>query len=765
MLFNTRSNRRSLVFSAALCLFSFALPLFAQQPPARPVPEQTDDVVRINTELVQTDVMVFDKQGRFVEGLQPEQFELQVNGNTQAIPFFERVTAGSRNEASQLAGTRRGATNVASTTNPAAGGEAPERGRIIFFFLDDLHMSGASLIRAREALQRFVDNQMNPNDQVAIVSTSGQIGFLQQLSDNPVVLRAAIKRLNYKQNPEAYTGKTQISEYMASQVLDNGNRELYAYLLESIKIEQQMGPGNRHGDHRLAASYSAAPYLRNRLRQVNNNGRMVTADTLSALRSLMLSSNDLPGRKLVFFLSDGFIINERKAGALEMLHSVTEAAARAGAVVYTMDLRGTVFGLGSGVDASTNDYWDPSARRAGVAFGEVAATREPLQIIADETGGRAIFDSNSIDEALQQGVRETSNYYLLAWRPDSALLRQQSAHLKVSIKGRPELRVRLRANSFSVPATAAKQPDTATSSVKSNDAAKAPNVKAKAEIPATDAENKAAPAQSSDAALLSALGALYPQRGLPTSIAVGYLNTGNQGTLLKISMQTERSAFGFDPLGSANQKALVDVAGAALDDRGQFGSFKQLLTVTPDTTPNASAQLVIWQQQLHLKPGLYQVRVALRDRATGHVGSAIQWIEIPDLTKNNFALSSIFLGERKSEPTPNAKAETGPQAILVDVDHHFARSSALRFQTYIYNAANGTSAPDVRVQAQVFRDRQAVMTTSPAEVPLVGDRARLSYWAEIALDKLAPGRYVLQVTATDRAGNRTATQRVNFFVE
>ena len=97
---------------------------------------------------------------------------------------------------------------------------------------------------------------------------------------------------------------------------------------------------------------------------------MTTADTLGALRSLMLSSGSLPGRKLVFFLSDGFIVNERKAGALQMLHDVTEAAARAGVVVYTMDLRGTLFGLGAGVDASTNDYIDLSGRRAGVAFGE-----------------------------------------------------------------------------------------------------------------------------------------------------------------------------------------------------------------------------------------------------------------------------------------------------------------------------------------------------------------------------------------------------------
>ncbi|HEX7998356.1 MAG TPA: VWA domain-containing protein [Pyrinomonadaceae bacterium] len=748
---------------AVVALLLTAFSANAQQRQQQSTPQQTDDVLRIKTELVQTDVMVFDQKGRFVEGLRPEQFELEVNGQKREISFFERVTAGSSMEAAQLSAARRRSGDYIVNLNPDANDEATERGRLIFFFLDDLHLSGASLIRARAALQRFVDNSMNPNDQVAIVSTSGQVGLLQQLTDNQIVLHAAIKRLGYKQNPEAYTGKTQISEYMASQVLEHGNRELYAYLLESIKLEQQMGPGNRHGDHQLAASYSAAPYLRNRLRQTTAQGRMATADTLSALRGLMLSSAALPGRKLVFFLSDGFILNERKAGALEMLHSVTEAAARSGAVVYTVDLRGTFFGMGSGVDASTNDYIDLSARRAGVAFGEISATRESLQLIADETGGRAIFNSSSIDDALLQAIRETSNYYLLAWRPDAAEQHDTKARLKVSLRERPDLRVRLRSNSFSLPVVETKQPG---KEKKADDAAKTEAGSGSKERKTTTTTKEEKPAaQANDTELLAALSALYPQRGLPVALSVGYLNASEQGPVLKLSMQLERAAFGFDSPAGA-QKILLDVAGAALDDRGQFASFKQLLTITPDSSNEAStSQHVVWHQQLRLKPGLYQVRVALRERESGRVGSAMQWIEIPDLSKGNFSLSSLFLGERGGAQLQDAKDDAGPRAIMVDVDHRFQRSSVLRFQTYVYNAARGAGLPDVRIQAQVFRNKRQVMATSLDRVPVTGDTARLPFWSEIALQSLPPGRYVLQVTATDRVANRTATERVNFNVE
>ena len=774
-----RIKSRSLSLAAALCLLLCALTYAQQQQSRRPAQAQDEEVVRITTELVQTDVAVFDKRGRFVEDLKPEQFDLQVDGKTQSVIFFERVTAGSRSEESQLSAAARGraADKSAETNNAVA--EAPERERLIFFFLDDLHLSGASLARAREALQRYVERGINPNDQVAIVSASGQIGFLQQLTDNPTVLRAAIKRLGLRVNAETYNSKARISEYAASQVLDSGNRELYAYLLEATKLEQQLGPGSRHGDHRLAASYSAMPNLRNRLRQVRAQGVLATASTLDSLRSLMLSASSLPGRKLVFFLSDGFILNERNGGALEVLRGVSQEAARAGAVVYTMDLReNTISGIGSSVDASTNDYIDLSARATGVGLGELTSTREPLQLIAEQTGGRAVFNSDSLEEVVGQALRETADYYLLAWRPDAAEMRESGARLKVSVKGHPEWRVRLRAASFHMPAAESKkveQPareakaevkEGAVESKKTSDGSDgAKNVEAKT-TEAKAAEAKATEAKANDGELLLALGSLYPRREMPVALSVGYLDTGEQGTLLNISMQLGRTAFEFESAGD-KRKALVDVAGAAIDDRGQFGSFKQLLTVTPDPADPDNSQSVIWHQRLRLKPGLYQVRVALRDRATGRTGGAMQWVEIPDLTKGDFALSSIFLGERGLETSPAGGEADRPRAVVVDVDHRFARTSVLRFQTYVYNAArsNGADARDVQVQAQVLRGPTPLITTQSFKVPVTADGARLPFWSELSLEQLPPGRYVLQVTATDRTNNRTASERVNFYVE
>jgi hypothetical protein len=106
----------------------------------------------------------------------------------------------------------------------------------------------------------------------------------------------------------------------------------------------------------------------------------------------------------------------------------------------------------------------------------------------------------------------------------------------------------------------------------------------------------------------------------------------------------------------------------------------------------------------------------------------------------------------------------------LSVDHRFDRTSKLRFLTFIYNASrgtNGASSPDVALQVQVLRDDQPVITTPLRKVQNDGaaDLARIAYAAEIPLEGMPAGRYVLQVTAIDRIAKTSASQRVNFEIE
>jgi VWFA-related protein len=715
--------------SLVLVLISLVSPLRAQQPTPSGQQEPAE-IIRVKTELVQAEVMVLDRKGGFVEGLRTDQFQVTVKGEPRPLSVFEEVVTGSLRERAQIA-SARGSNTTDLPDNQIA---ATDRGSIIFFFLDDVHLSPASVARARTALQRFIDHEMNENDQVAIVSTTGQIGFLQQLTDHPAVLRAALARLGPRQNGDNYPGKTQISEYAASQVLDNRDGELYAYLLESVKVEQQMGPGSRHGDHNLSASMSAIPHLQNRLRTVNALARGATASTLDTLDSLITSSAELPGRKLVFFLSDGFVTNPRGAGALEKLERVTRKAAASGVIVYTMDVRGATSNLGSAADASSNAYVEAGGRLMGYASGELRATREPLSLIANQTGGRAFFDTNSIDDAIRQSVRETSKYYLLAWRPQSALELGARSQARISIANRPDLTVRWRSTYV------------------------APEAK-EAPVPAKVVANTAQTAVKKDE-LQTTVEAVYPKKLLPISMSAGYLSSP-AGTLAKISMQIERQFLNLNG-SEVPGKSEVDVIGVVLDDRGDASSFKQLVTVNPK--PPSEEQTVTWHQQLNLKPGIYQVRVAIRERSTGLVGSTRQWIEVPQVA-SNFALSSLFLAERKPVAASDATKRSGPTPITLEVDRRFARSSILRFQTYVYNAANASGQTDVWIQASVRANRKQVMSVAPAKVPGNGNGKELPYWSEIPLESLKPGSYVLSLTATDRITNASTTQQIKFSVQ
>jgi VWFA-related protein len=695
-------------------------PAYAQRPESQ-LP--SDDVVRVRTELVQTDVTVLDHHGRLVDGLGREQFELRVDDKARSISFFEPVTLQTFDDAK---GTTAPATNPRTTrteTNTQPARAPHDRGRVVFFFIDDLHLSSDNLIRTRKAILQFIDSSIGQNDQVAIVSTSGQIGFLQQLTDNRAVLREAAQRLNYRRSLETYAGKVPISEYDAAQVSEHFNRELFAYLVAATASEFQTD------------ALTAANMVINRVHQIGAQSRTTTINTLSALMGLMRSSAQLPGRKIVFFVTDGFIADPRVSNISEMLREVTKAAAQVGAVVYPMDARG-VFS-DTTTDASRNGYPDYTGSVSRNLLGETEATQEPLQILATETGGRAFINSNSFQDNFARALDESSGYYLLAWRPEGTVELSGKARVTVGIKGRPDLKVRVR-RGFLEPPTRSASKDAPTG-------------------------GPAARSTGPDDELRATLGSLYPLRSLPVALSVGYMNSA-KGPVLLASMQIDGAALRADPAAEV-RKTEVDVLGVAIDDRGPLSSFKQRLAIEPDSM-SSDARPVIWNQQLLLVPGLYQVRVAVRERSSGRTGSAMQWIEVPDLSTGRLSMSSLFLGNRKPSEA-GEKFATAPRPVMVDVEHRFARTSVLRFQTYIYNATSDASDPDVSIEARVMRFSTPIVVLPPARLPTdtTTDRSSLPYWAEMSLAKLPPGNYVLEVAATNRKTKAVALQQANFIVE
>jgi VWFA-related protein len=737
MLSCSHSDSRLLVsLFAALCLLAPPTRVRAQDV-AAPVPAQDEgEVVRINSELVQTDVMVFDKGGKFVDGLKAEQFELAVDGKPQAVSFFERIQAGAVDEDAQIAAAR------GLKSGPGGGAALPlDRGRTVIFFADDLHLSAGSSVHIRKTLLRFIDDEIGQNDEAAVISASGQVGFLQQFTDNKAVLRAAAARLNARPFLIRDSERPPMTETHALAI-DRNDSSVVDYFVDALLRENP-----------LMRREMAESMVRSRARIILQQSDNIAASTLATLESTVRSTAAMPGRKILFFISDGFLVDDRDGDLRDRMRRVTDAAARAGVVIYSLDAMGL---RTNQPDASSDAPPDPSGRLASTNLSEGSTMQSPLFTLAADTGGRALVNTNALNRAVSGALKETALYYLLAWKPDSsepAAGRHGAKfqHIEVSVKGRPELRVIVRRGFFNSPPPAEEQPR-ATAKKKKADEAK------------LAAGPQKSPAERD---LSAALQASLPRAGLPTTLSLGYVNEPDRGVVLTASVEVDRAALAFEE--GEKHKAVFDLLGVVLNDRGKAVSgFGQEINVSvgADTPPR---QRVVYSYQFRLGPGLYQVRVAARDARSTRTGSAMQWVEVPDYKQGHLSLSSIFLGERTTDVhTEAVKPEELSTGVLLSVDRRFLRTSRMRFVTYIYNAASVAAAPpDVALQVQIFRDDQPVFTAPLSKVMTEGlpDASRIPYAAELALASFPAGRYVLQVTAIDRAAKTTASQRTSFVVE
>ena len=183
-----------------------------QQQPTPPTPQPTptpardvdDDVVRITTNLVQFDAVVTDREGRLVTDLRPEEFEVLLEGKRQEISNFTFV------------GTAPAAVVREAAPRPEKGAPPPppvpvrpgQVRRTIALVVDDLGTSFTDIYYVRRTLTKFVDEQMQPGDLVAVVQTGRGLGTLQQFTSDKQLLHRAISRVRW--NPMGRAGRQRV---------------------------------------------------------------------------------------------------------------------------------------------------------------------------------------------------------------------------------------------------------------------------------------------------------------------------------------------------------------------------------------------------------------------------------------------------------------------------------------------------------------------------------------------------------------------------
>ena len=693
------------------------------QVPQTPRPSTQDEVVRVYTELVQTDVMVFDKEGRFVHGLKRDDFQLRVDGQLVPIQAFDLIRTGTNEEARFTSGSKSSNTDPAKLPPPVL----RDRGRTILFYLDDFHLDLTGFSMARRLMIDFVEKDMGQNDYAAITTATGQLGFLQQLTDDRTVLRHAIERLK----PRFYTmrdnDRPRMSEY-AAMLIDNHDREtLNFYITETIRRFPGMPRDLAEG------------IVRGRSTAITQEGAGYNTFTLTALENLVRSLAGLPGRKVLFLLSSGFLIQNQRSDSLGRIQRVTGLAAKSGVVIYSVDVRGLVYEPG---DIADEKPFDPTGQLRRATQGELRATQDGLNALARDTGGKPVFNTNDLLRGVRRGLGETSTYYLLAWKPDSNNPKSRRfRNIEVTVVGRSDLTVRVPRGIFDIAPSA--QPNTQ-----------------QAEPLRTD---KTVPAQ-----LREAIVAPFPKSDLPITLTAVYYDVVPQGPTISASVQIPGQFMTYVSQ-TGKIQASVDLTGIFYNSRGEpvTSFFQQIVSIAPNAeAAKNQPRDITFTYPAALKPGLYQVRVAARDQKNGRTGSAHAWVEIPDLASKKLAMSSLLLGERTGAMIANANAsEIAP--ITQTANQRFHRESYLRFLLFAYNVKTSPAdgKPDLTVQVEVLRDNKPVIAIEPRKVNTQGaDLSRLPYAAELTLGSLTPGEYVLRVMLVDRSSKQTTSQQTHFEV-
>ena len=271
---------------------------------------------RIGVDAVRIDAVVTDQDGRTVPDLTAADFEVRQDGKLQAVSFaqFMPVVSGPAPAATVTVHSHGGSDT--STVRDRAGREARRRAA------HARHRRGRSRpvvgkhVRAAEALHTFVDRDLRPTDLVAFVRTGGAGGGLQPFTTDRRVLHSIIDGLHW-----------------------NGNSRNAVEPFEAVNSWTTFSGGGPGG--------SAPAIDPNDFTVVNALRRsMSAAGSLGALNLVVRGARDLPGRKAIILVSEGFQLLEGGAGSepddrvAPAVDRLIDQATRAGVVIYSIDARG-----------------------------------------------------------------------------------------------------------------------------------------------------------------------------------------------------------------------------------------------------------------------------------------------------------------------------------------------------------------------------------------------------------------------------------------
>lgn len=620
-----------------------------------------DDVVKVNSNLVQVDTVVLDSHGQQVTDLQAADFEIVEDGRVRQPEYCSYVSISEANNPNST-DNRLSANELRRSTVFIAANPLIEFKHNVFPQDNPFAVPPSRLLlsttvtdarAAARVLTKFVDQQMGSHDLAAIRESEGPLGPFAELTADRSILRAAIERVRTDPLKKAPRIVVTFGESITAQ----------EWVQQNLRVIQMM------------------------------------SDAVDQLERL-------PGRRLLVLLSRGMLYGERRIIGAETvssrMHELIAKANRARVTIYTLNA--------SGPDPA--NLWGGGLQDNG-----------GLMILASETGGRAIFNTNDLTEGFAGVLEENRGYYLLGYNPgQEAVARPHNIQVRVR---QPGMRVQARRTAYA-------------QGIGMRDSVSRPE-------------------------LVEVLTSPLAFRGVRLNLTPLFLSPDGRSarlmSLLNIDlMNVDRTAHE-----DGSQAINLDVVGqvTAPDGRVIYRKARNYSLNIPrtDIEEMLSRGIDYWFDIEAKTPGHYQVSVAVRDANSGRTGNASRVIEVADLSRGSLSASSLLLSRASAMSAP---ALLAPPALQREDDisafskREFPLGGTLRYQCYVYNAlrlpGRNQSGPSTSLQVQVTIKRDGVsQAITPARIVSQANSANspIVVAGDVMLGTIPPGTYTLEVTITD----------------
>ena len=538
--------------------------------------------------------------------------------------------------------------------------------------IDDLHTEAASLVRIKKALLRFIEEEVGPDDLVALVTTSGAGRASQEFTSETTALQQSVTRLGARLARTGWNGVPHLTEYQAELIERN---DPFALDVAVLELQQQglfQDEASAEDQARRAARAVFAESV--------HNSRL----TLETLDSVMRGLDGVEGRKAILLISDGFLTGMGSGSGVGFdLRRITDAGTRAGVVLYALDSRG-LQATPTAASASSVMRVMPSTVGALEAMHRASeeATRNAMHSLAADTGGFLVTSTNDLRSGLRRMLADTESYYVLAYEPTNTKHDGLFRRIEVRVPGSREAKVRTRTGYF------------------------APDDR-QAKIDVLTPELEALRAAQRESGIRAALGSLAPLTAIPVRLSADFVSGDGGNPSVVVSGHVDTKAL---PFLQKNDRhlATIDAVAEIYDERGEVAATlpeRAAMALTEADYQQARKVGLQYQKAALVKPGRYQVRLAVREDISGMTGSAWQWVQVPDLAPGLLTVSSLFLlKEGEASVAAGASADGVPDLRNAQALRRFRRADSLYVQLYAYNPKRDASgATSLVAQAEILR--------------------------------------------------------------